>query len=79
MTLPEFLKLYTKDEKLKAEYNACDKKALLKDFKDAKETKECVPTRQANATVSKAVTRKMKFIMTHVCLYYFRDMSLTIF
>jgi len=79
MTLPVFLKSYTKDKKLKAEYNACDKKALLKDFKDAKEAKVYVPTRQANATVSKAVTRKMKFIMTHVCLYYFLDTSLTIF
>lgn len=79
MTLPEFLKLYTKNTELKAEYNAYNKKALLKDFKDTKEAKECVLTRQANATISKVVTRKMKFIMTHVCLYYFLDMSLTIF
>jgi len=81
MTLPEFLKSYSKDEVLKAEYGACNKKELLAKFLKTKEVKEIGVMRALNISISKVVTAKLEGIMTgiHSCSYHFLDTFLTPF
>jgi len=79
MTLPKFLKSYSTSNKLKAEYKACDKKALLTNFLNAKQAKESVPTRTSNIAISKAVISKMERVTASVCLFYFLGPFLTPF
>ena len=67
-TLPEFLKSYSKDDDMKGEYKACNKKALLIEFHDAKQAKECVPKKLSNVAISKAVGLKLDRITTYVCV-----------
>jgi len=70
-TLPEFLKDYSKNEKLKNEYKKCNKEELLTNFHDAKEADESVPKRLSNVAVSKGVRMKMERITTFVCPHSF--------
>lgn len=70
-TLPEFLKGYSKDEKLKKEYEKCDKGDLLTDFHNAKGADESVPKRLSNVAVSQGVCMKMERITTFVCPHSF--------
>jgi len=70
-TLPEFLKDYSKDKKLKKEYEKCNKGDLLTDFHNAKEADESVPKRLSNVAVSQGVRMKMECITTFVCLHSF--------
>jgi len=70
-TLPEFLKDYSKDEKLKKEYKKCNKGDLLTDFHNAKEADESIPKRLSNVAVSQGVRMKMERITTFVCLHSF--------
>jgi len=75
------LKSYSKDEVLKAEYGACNKKELLAEFLKTKEAKEIRAMRASNISISKAVTAKLEGIMTGVrsCSYHFLDAFLTPF
>jgi len=70
-TLLEFLKDYSKDKKLKKEYEKCDKGELLTDFHNAKEADESVLKRLSNVAVSKGVHMKMERITTFVCPHSF--------
>jgi len=77
-TLKQFLQLYRVTEELKTEYKNCNKEALLKEFHNLRQTKESVPMKVVNISVSKAVSGKMDHITTDVCLFYFLDKYLTL-
>jgi len=76
-TLKEFLQLYRITEELKTEYKNCNKEVLLKEFHNLRQMKESVPMKVVNISVSKSVSRKLDYITSNVCSFYFLDKYLT--
>ena len=68
-TLKTFLKDYAKSSDLQAEYRRCDKDAILKDFLDTRQERECVPKKLSNVAISKAVDAKLERITAMVCSF----------